>query len=121
MDQPHSPTSCRCEEPGARYDLFERTFIGVDPADGRYADVAIEHCRPCQRDWLSISVEHEAVSRSGRWARGIITPEQARSVTPETAIELLHGLDWYTFGGSYFDGQTGRKSGPMGSHSWVRI
>jgi hypothetical protein len=93
--------------------VFERTVLGSDPTDGRYADVAINRCRTCTRTWLQYQVEYEAFSRSGRWARGVVTREQASAVTPETAADLLHGLPWYLYGGSYFDGVAGRKTGPM--------
>jgi len=93
--------------------VFEHTFVGVDQTGGRYADVSVERCRSCGKDWLEYRVEYEAFSRSGRWARGIVSPEQARSIKPEAAADILHGLNWYLYGGSYFDGAVGRKSGPM--------
>ena len=36
-----------------------------------------------------------------------------RSSTPEKAVNHLNGLEWYLYGGSYFDGIVGRRSGPM--------
>ena len=31
----------------------------------------------------------------------------------EKAVDHLNGLEWYLYGGSYFDGIVGRRSGPM--------
>jgi len=58
-------------------------------------------------------VEYEGYSGSGRWARGLISAEDAERVTPETAAAYLDDLAWYIYGGSYFHGATGRSSGPM--------
>jgi hypothetical protein len=105
--------ACDCESPQARGALFEHTFIGIDQTTGRFADVSLQRCRSCEKDWVHYFVEYEAFSHSGRWARGIVSAEEARSITPEIAAEFLHGLPWYLYGGSHFGGIAGRKSGPM--------
>jgi hypothetical protein len=109
---PHM-TGCVCEQGGARFTEFECRDVGRDETEGRFADVTLNRCRTCGRTWLRYLVEYEAFSRSGRWARGLISEADANTITPETAVALLNGLEWYLYGGSYFDGISGRRSGPM--------
>jgi hypothetical protein len=99
---------CRCETPPLDYRDFERRELGVDEADGRYADVAIERCRHCGRDWLRYHYEIEAFPRSGRWYRGLVSPEAAARATPGNAREILAALPWHLAGGSYF-GHAGKR------------
>ncbi len=93
--------------------LFDRTFIGVDKTAGRFADVELERCHRCGRYWLRYYWEMEAFSRCGRWYRGVITEEQAQTVTPDNAASLLESLEWYLVGGSYYEGKIHRSSGPV--------
>jgi hypothetical protein len=109
---PHM-TGCVCEQGGARFTEFETQDVGCDETEGRFADVTLNRCRSCGRLWLRYLVEYEAFSRSGRWARGLIGEEAAQSITPQAAVDHLNGLEWYLYGGSYFDGISGRRSGTM--------
>ena len=99
--------------PPFHYTDFDSDPVGVDPTKGRFGEVSIETCRHCGAKWLRYFVEHEGFSESGRWYRGLVTDEQARSVTPEGALAVLEALPWHFYGGSYFR-TTGRKgSGPV--------
>jgi hypothetical protein len=109
---PHM-TGCVCEQGGARFTEFETQDVGCDETEGRFADVTLKRCRSCGRLWLRYLVEYEAFSRSGRWARGLIGEEAAQSITPQAAVDHLNGLEWYLYGGPYFDGISGRRSGTM--------
>ena len=99
---------CRCLDPQDRFDSVDQTDIGVDETKGRFGNVDLCRCEDCGQLWLHYFVEYEAFSRSGRWYRGLITPEQATIVTPENAVALLASLPWYFYGGSYFD-TTGKQ------------
>ena len=101
--------TCRCMTPPFDHRDFVREELGVDEARGRFADVAIERCIRCGRAWLRYQYEIEAFSGSGRWYRGLLTPEQVARVTPANALEILAELPWHLYGGSYF-GTTGRRS-----------
>lgn len=90
-----------------------RRYLGEDPTNGRYADVHLESCPECGRQWLHYAFEIEAFSRSGRWYRGEVTAEQVVHVTAETAAALLESLPAYEAGGSYFGGQVHSRSGPL--------
>jgi hypothetical protein len=81
--------------------------------DSRYGEVTLLTCPACGQMWLQYLYEMEGFSRSGRWYRGAITVQQAAEVTAENARAMLEGLEWYFYGGSYFDGQSGRSSGPL--------
>jgi hypothetical protein len=105
--------ACVCGQPQATHDCFDNKAVGVDPTEGRYAEVSLRRCRRCSRLWLRYFVEYESFSRSGRWARGLISERDAETITPEAAAPYLARLPWYLYGGSYFDGVPGRRSGGM--------
>lgn len=92
---------------------LETVQIGIDETEGRFADVTVERCGSCGRVWLRYFVEYEAFSQSGRWARGEITEQQAREVTPQTARKMLEGLASYVRGGSCFGGVVSVQRGKI--------
>jgi hypothetical protein len=81
--------------------------------DSRFGEVTLLICTACGQVWLRYLYEIEAISRSGRWYRGAITVKEVSEVTADNAISMLEGLDWYLYGGSYFDGHSGRTSGKL--------
>lgn len=109
LDHSHQ---CACEEPTASHTCFESRYVGCDRTNGRFADVTVERCTTCARLWLRYCVEYEGFSRSGRWARGLITQEDAAGITEATAAQYIDALDWHIRGGSHFDGAS-RSSGRM--------
>ncbi len=78
---------------------FEDKYLGTDHY---YADISLQTCKHCGRIWLRYFYENEAFTKSGRWYRGVITAEQAKSVAAENALEYLGNLDWYLCGGSFY-------------------
>jgi hypothetical protein len=44
---------------------------------------------------------------------GCVTPEQFAFLTVENAKAVMEALDWYFYGGSYYNGLTGRTSGEI--------
>ena len=81
--------------------------------DSRFAEVSVFQCRDCSRHWLRYFYEVEAFTRSGRWYVGCVTPEQFDGLTVENAKGVMEALDCYLYGGSYYDGLTGRTSGEI--------
>ena len=63
-----------------------------------YAEVSVDHCRTCGRNWLHYFLEFEGTSRSGRWYRGLIGPEVAFS--HRNAAQIFEQLPEYWAGGS---------------------
>ncbi|WP_374571930.1 hypothetical protein [Phenylobacterium sp.] len=105
---------CDCELPTASHAKFELVReVGVDETEGRFAAVDIKRCRDCGAYWLRYSVEYEAFSRSGRWARGRIEPQDVEGLMPEDAPKYLEGLSSYIAGGSYFGGVAAVRHGRM--------
>lgn len=94
---------CVCEKPEFHHTDYRESLIGVDKTNGRYADVSLLQCKLCQRIWIKYLVEFESFSKSGRWYRGIISKKEANAMSPENAFEYLENIDWYIFGGSYFE------------------
>lgn len=99
---------CGCMEPAGRWN-FEETRIGIDKTKGRYGEVSIRQCKECNNVWLHYQVEYEAFSKSGRWFRGLISPDLAKTTSPETAVQELAQLEWYFYGGSRF-GHSGERA-----------
>jgi hypothetical protein len=108
-----SRPTCNCVTAPLDDQEFRSKHVGVDVTEGRHGDVSIDRCRACGRRWLVYHFEHEGFSKSGRWYRGVISRSEARSVTPEMAVDLLEGLDWYLRGGSYFASKGKRASGKL--------
>ena len=102
---------CHCSEPPFNFQDYEVTDVGVDETNGRFGEVTLHRCRKCGTLWLKYLIELEAFSNSGRWYRGQITPEQAKSLTPENAATILASLEWHFYGGSYFNSTGARANG----------
>jgi hypothetical protein len=81
--------------------------------DRRFAEVSLLVCRDCGQHWLRYFYEVEAFTGSGRWYLGAVTPEQLSTLTLENAKETLEKLDCYYYGGSYYEGRSGRTSGKI--------
>ncbi len=102
-------SECSCMVPPFNYQEFDSEYVGRDETNGRFADVSIETCKKCGKKWLRYFVEYEAFTASGRWYRGLVSDDVAKTVTPETAVSILEGLEYRFSGGSYFR-STGQKS-----------
>ena len=81
--------------------------------DDNYAEVSLLVCAQCGQRWLRYFYENEAFTASGKWYMGAITAEQAARLTAESAKDTLESLSWYFYGGSFYDGRTGRTSGTI--------
>ncbi len=98
--------ACACDDPQARYTVFDAEFVGTEPE--HYGEVSLLTCRQCQRVWLRFQLEYEAFTASGRFYRGLISRKAAQQVTPENAVAILESLEWCIYGGSYF-GHAGKR------------
>jgi hypothetical protein len=81
--------------------------------DQHHSQVTVLICQRCDQLWLRYFYELEATSASGRWFLGAISIDQLSGLNLENARQMLERLDWYFFGGSYFDGKTGKTSGAI--------
>lgn len=104
---------CHCMAPPIDYRDYDSEEIGVDTTRGRFAEISLDRCKQCGRQWLDYHYELEAFSRSGRWYRGLLTPEQAKEATAGGALEMLAALPWHFFGGSYYDTSGKRSEVPL--------
>ncbi|WP_374461960.1 hypothetical protein [Chryseobacterium taeanense] len=87
---------CSCEKPNSNYTEYRSSELGIDHTNGRYAEVSFQQCKLCQRIWIHYS-------KSGRWYKGIVSKKDRPNITPENAVEYLESLEWYVYGGSYFE------------------
>ncbi|AZA76825.1 hypothetical protein EG347_04485 [Chryseobacterium sp. G0186] len=94
---------CACEKPTPNYTEYRSSELGIDQTNGRHAEVTIQQCKLCQRIWIRYFVEFEHITKSGRWYKGIVTKKDRGQITPENAVEFLESLEWYVYGGSFFE------------------
>lgn len=109
MDQ----SSCACMRSGPLRDARAATFLGLDHAGGRFAEIEIEECTYCRRRWLHYELEYDGLPGSARWFRGPLPDSSEERVTPEAAVTVLQNLDWYFAGGEYFGPGIRRMKGPL--------
>lgn len=84
--------------------------------DNQFAEVSILICQACGQHWLRYFYEVEGFTRSGRWYLGAISAEQASTLTLDQAKETLEQINWYYYGGSYYEGQSAKTLGRIGLH-----
>ena len=106
---PNPTTRCGClSEPYQM--LVDRKYLGMD---AYFASVALLTCRLCGHPWLEYHYELEAFTASGRWYLGRLSPQQAERISAADAKAALESLDWYFYGGSYYQGRSGRAVGKI--------
>ena len=104
---PDSDDSCLCfQTPYQSLSIYRE--LGTDRA---FAEATVLICRSCGRHWLRYFYEREAFTASGRWYLGALAPGQLSALTADSAKSVLESLSWYYYGGSYYEGRSGRASG----------
>jgi hypothetical protein len=81
--------------------------------NNRYGEISINTCRYCGTKWINYLYEYPFFTRGGRYYKGIVTDEKLKELTPGTVAEYLESLDWYFYGGSFFDTPGKIGSGPL--------
>lgn len=94
---------CACEKPPFSQHDFRNSALGTDHTNGRHAEVSIFQCKLCQRIWIQYLLEYEHSSNAGRWYRGIVSKKERPAITPENTVNYLESLEWYLYGGSFFN------------------
>ncbi|WP_267402836.1 MULTISPECIES: hypothetical protein [unclassified Chryseobacterium] len=95
--------ACACEKPTSNYTEYRTSELGTDHTHGRNAEVSIQQCKLCQRIWIHYSIKSENLPETEKWYKGIVSKKDRPQITPENAVEFLESLEWYVFGGSYFE------------------
>lgn len=98
---------CKCEVLPIYYKNYSSKSVG---SDRRYAEIEIKTCIHCNQKWLRYFVEYEHLAKSGRWYLGKINENDIRKINSENAVNKLEEMNWYFYGGSYFEttGKTGK-------------
>jgi len=76
--------------------------------DRNLGEVSLRRCDTCGLLWLHYLFEQEAFTGSGRWFK---CPAQSSDISAEQGLRLLREAPWVFYGGSAFDGRTGRMRG----------
>ena|ERR1700675_3061700 len=112
MSDHHPECSCLATAPKHPNAVEERS-VGIDPSNGRFADVTLVRCALCRRLWLTYQFEIEAFTASGRWYAALISEADAKIMTPHRAPDFIKSQPWRIYGGSFY-GHSGRRgSGPI--------
>jgi hypothetical protein len=106
----NTPDDQCCSPVAPRSDLIVERELGMDRW---FSEITLLRCPDCGRKWLRYFFELEATTGSGRWYLGAVPKEKVAILSAENAKEILEGLDWYFYGGSYYQGMTGRRSGAI--------
>lgn len=93
---------CGCEKPGQSSSDYRTSNIAIDKANDRNAEASVLQCRLCQRIWIIYSIKSD-LTKTEKWFKGIVAKKDLSSITPENAVQYLENLDWYLYGGSYFE------------------
>ena len=101
--------ACRCLV-APRGDLTLVCELGMDRW---FAEISLLRCPDCARRWLRYLYQLEATTGSGRWYLGLMPPGATALPAAADAKQILESLDWYFYGGSYYQGNIGRKSGAI--------
>ena len=104
-----TPPGCGCLD----FQIGRLVTVAELGMDSRFGEASLLECPLCHRRWLRYFYEVEAFTKSGRWYLGAVSTEQAATATAEQARSVLEGMDWYYYGGSYFNGETGKGSGQI--------
>ncbi len=102
--------SCKCRKPPFYFGDFERIEIGED-AFG--AEVSLNTCKACGLVWLNYLIEEPQFSRSGRWWRVPLPPEQSDRLSANAARQFLEQQPWCFVGGSFFESTGHEVLGPI--------
>lgn len=94
---------CGCEQADQSVSDYRTSKVGTDHTNNRNAEVDVLQCKLCQRIWIKYAVEVENSPQSERWFKGIVAKKDLSQITPDNAIEHLENLDWYLYGGSFFE------------------
>jgi hypothetical protein len=101
--------SCHCLESPSEKLVLVRSLR----SDVHFADISHMYCPECGRAWLRYLYELEAFTGSSRWYLGALTEEQLAALSSENARATFGRLEWYYYGGSYFNGLTGKTRGEL--------
>jgi len=105
--------SCICYSPPFWYDDYDSQDIGIDETNNRNGEVSIKTCKKCGRKWLHYLVEYWFYKDTGRWYRGLIAENMEHSITAENAVTILDSLECRFEGGTYFDSDGRKSTGPV--------
>jgi hypothetical protein len=94
---------CKCCTPPFNASDFLIVELGTDVSSGKWGDVTVEQCKACYTYWIKYLYENEAFSKSGRWFRAVLADNWRYSISSESVIAYLEQLDWYYYGGSYYE------------------
>lgn len=104
---------CECLRSGPLAGSKATTYLGIDPTDGRFAEVEIEECTFCRRTWLHYQIEIGGDPQVIRSFRGLVDRSLLTRITPETAVEVLESLPWRLRAGGPLGPEGIRETGPV--------
>lgn len=104
---------CACEKPDSGYTEFRSSVLGTDNTSSRNAEVSFQQCKLCQRIWVVYTVQSGDASYAVAWYKGIVSKKDRPHITPEKALDHLENLEWYVYGGDFFENTTAFGAGKI--------
>lgn len=102
--------NCRCQSPPFLYTDYTTIDLGED---SHGAEVSLSTCTRCGLIWLKYLIEEPHYSKSGRWWRVIVSPEQQSSIVADGARSFIEQQKEGFAGGSFFDSTGDRIYAPI--------
>lgn len=102
--------SCSCEEPPFRFEDYKTVEVGED---SHGAEISVLTCNLCGHMWLNYLIDWPHQSRSGRWWRVHIPPDEKHSISTTTAREFIERSFEGFAGGSFFNSHGHRITTPI--------
>lgn len=99
-----------CQTPPFHYSNYNERALGEDEHG---AEVSIATCMHCGTSWLRYFVEYPSFSRSGRWWKVAMSPEQATAISPHSAKAFIEAQSEAFVGGSYFNSTGFKEQAPV--------
>ena len=102
---------CKCQKPPFYYLDYEIVTLG----ENDQGEASVETCKSCGTVWLKFLIEEPHYSKSGRWWRAKVDPEEVSSLTIENVKFFIERQDECFAGGSYYKKGIHKKNKPI----WV--
>jgi hypothetical protein len=101
---------CLCKI-SPRYLLEQYSIVG---STDRGLVVEIYRCTHCHQLWLKTTIERKDSKEPERVYLGAISDEEAQNINPHNALLTLEKLPEYYYEGTFYEGRSGKMSGPTG-------
>ena len=110
MKETENKENCICDSPPFNY----KNYLNIVEFNKGDAEIEIKKCKYCHQNWLRYYVDYNLpYIKTGRWYLGKIQEIEISKITFENAIYYLEKLEWYYYGGTYFNSLGKKGNGKL--------